>query len=155
MGGLPPPRPDQVERETPRGVAAGQRLLRLGGVPTSAGVLGATAQAPTAFYTFGQAGRLFTAGLSFAAVTNGAYTPGVLQLYARVTTQSGLVLCSVQLAIFAAGTGANGGDRFTGPQAGVPVAKGDKLILDVNNGVIIPGGNGVMHADCEVFFSLP
>lgn len=154
MGGLPPPRPDQLEEVTPRTTAPGQRILRLGGTPGSQSQLALPPQVATAFFTFPAAGRLFTAGIYLAGGTNNSYGTSVTQFYARLSTQSGIVLCSVQLAIAGPNQGQSGGDRFIAPAAGLPVAKGDKLLFDVNNNVGF-GTTGLMRADCEIFYTIP
>ena len=154
-GGLPPRRPDQHELPSPRGLSPGARIQRLGGTPQSQDQLNINSQAATSFYTFPAAGRLFTAGLAFAVGSDNSYTAAVDQFYARLTTQSGLVLCSVQLVIVQANDHDSGTDQWQGPQTGVPVNKGDQLILDVNNGAPVAGGFGAMRADCRVTFTIP
>jgi hypothetical protein len=79
----------------------------------------------------------------------------VTQFYARLLTASGIVLCSIQLVISGPTQADSNTDRFTGPDTGIPVDVGDQLILDVNNGVAVTGGQGLMRADCEVFFTTP
>lgn len=153
-GGLPPRRPDQRQLPTPRGAVPGARITRLGGTPGSQGTFGNGAQAPTAFFTFPSKSRIFNAGLTFTVGSNNTYAASVTPVYARVTTASGLVLCVVRLSVSAASQNANGGDRFAGPEAGVPVDKGDQLILDINNNVSL-GTGGLMSAECAVFFSTP
>lgn len=154
-GGLAPRRPDQIHVPAPRTIQPGARILRLGGTPQSADVLNQGAQAATPFYTFTKAARIHAAGLTFSVSTDASYTAATQQLYARVTTQSGLVLCHVQLSVSGPTQNEPGADRFKAPEAGVPVAAGDKLLLDVNNGTIVTGGHGTMHADCSVFFTIP
>jgi hypothetical protein len=150
------PRPDQRDTQaTPRSPAAGARLLRLGGVPKTASALNVTPQAATTFHTFGNAGRLFTVGLAFAAGSDASYSAAVDQFYARVVTISGLVLCSVQISISAPSDHDSGNAFWRGPEAGVPFAAGDGLQLDVNNGAGVSGGFGAMRADCEAFFAIP
>jgi hypothetical protein len=153
-GNLPPRRPDQQSLPAPRGTTPGARITRLGGTPGSKSAVGAGAQVPTAFYTFPQAGRLFAAEISFAVGTNASYSASVTQLYATVSTLSGLNLGTVELAVAAPSQAVNGQGGLTLPDAGVPVAAGDKLRLDVNNGASL-GIGGVMRATCEVFFTLP
>lgn len=153
-GQLPPRRPDQIGLDSPRSTTPGARITRLGGTPDSKSAVGAGAQAPTAFYTFAKSGRLFAAEISFAVGTNASYAASVTQLYAEVSTLSGLNLGTVELAVAGASQAVNGQGGLTLPDAGVPVAAGDKLRLDVNNGATL-GTGGVMRATCEVFFTIP
>jgi hypothetical protein len=112
------------------------------------------AQGPTAFITFPAAARLFAAELSFAVGTNGTYSGGVTQLYAQVATLSGIILGTVELAVSGPLQAVNGQGGLTFPETGVPVAKGDKLRLDVNNNVSL-GTFGVMRATASVFYAIP
>jgi len=153
-GGLPPRRPDQHELATPRGVTPGARITRLGGTPGSAPASANGAQLPTVFFTFNAKARIFTAGLSFTVGSNATYAASVTPIYAHVITASGLLLCVVRLSVSGPTQIANGGDRFQGPDAGVPVAKGDQLLLDINNNVSL-GTGGLMSAECAVFYSIP
>lgn len=153
-GQLPPLRPDQVAFPSPRGTTPGARITRLGGTPGSKSAVGAGAQVPTVFYTFTSAGRLFAAEISFAVGTNASYAASVTQLYAQISTLSGLFLGTVELCVSGAAQAVSGRGGLSLPSAGVPVAAGDKLRLDVNNGVSL-GTGGVMRATCEVFFTIP
>lgn len=154
-GGLPPRRPDQHQLATPRGAVPGARIQRLGGVPQSKDQLGVNQQAATAFYTFVKAARIFTASLSYAVGSDASYGASVSQFYARLSTASGLVLCSLQLVVCAPSDHDSGDADWTGPDTGVPVEVDDQLVLDVNNGAGVPGGFGLMRADCSVFFTIP
>jgi hypothetical protein len=153
-GGLPPRRPDQHDLPAPRGVTPGARITRLGGTPQSQSAT-AGSQAATAFYTFPAAGRLFASEISFAITSNNTFAAASQQLYARVSTQSGINLGNVQLSLSNANQIASGHGGLTLPDTGVPVAKGDKLLLDVNNGATVTGGQGTMRAECTVFFTIP
>jgi hypothetical protein len=155
-GGLPPRRPDQTGLPSPRGTAPGARIARIGGTPGGADQLNVNSQPATAFYTFAEAGRLFTAGLAFAVGSDASFTStAVDQFYARLSTASGLVMCSIQLAICAPSDHDSDTDDWAGPDTGVPVAAGDQLVLDVNNGAPVAGGFGAMRADCSVIFTIP
>jgi len=157
-GGLAPPRPDQRGDRAPRGTVPGARQQRLGGLPESQDQLSVSQQAPTAFHTFQFPGRLFSAGLTYAVGANASYAGSVTQFYARLYTLSGLVMCSIQIVLCAPSTGQQGNDRWTGPDTGFPVAAGDMLILDVNNGTPVgptPGAWGLMRSDCEISFTTP
>lgn len=154
-GGLPPRRPDQTGLPAPRGTAPGARITRIGGTPQGQDQLNVNSQAATAFYTFPKAARLFTAGLAYAVGSDATFAGSVDQFYARLSTASGLVLCSVQLVICTASDHDSDTDDWSGPDTGVPVAAGDQLVLDVNNGAPVTGGFGAMRADCNVIFTIP
>jgi hypothetical protein len=129
--------------------------VRLGGTPASATDQHAGALSPTVFYTFPSAGRIFACELTFTFGTNNAYAVGVQQLYARVTTASGIILGTVRLTATVPSQSGNGQGGITAPESGIPVAKGDQLIFDVNNGVTLTGNDGVMDAECSVLYSIP
>lgn len=121
----------------------------------SAQVLGANAQPPTAFFTFPGRGRLWKASLSFAVATNTSYSAAVTQFYARLLTGSGIVLPAgpIELAVSNHNQAVNDGEAID--LGGILVGANDTLMLDVNNGLPVPGGGGVMRASCVVLYSLP
>jgi hypothetical protein len=125
-------------------------------VPDSADSSVNGAQPPTVFYTFLQRGRIYSAFISFAAGTDNSYTAAVTQLYARVSTAiGGINLGTVRLVVVTANDHDSDTNNFTGPDAGIPVEAGEELLLDLNNGSPIPGGFGLMGADCSVFYTIP
>lgn len=159
-GGLPGRRPDQYHEPSPRSLTAGTRIQRLGGTPQSQGTTSG-AQVATVFYTFTAASRITAAEISFATASNASYTGGPQQLYARVTANTakfGIInLGNVQLALSGPTQTANGQGGIAAPDAGIPVAVGDTLLLDVNNNVSpgTGGTGGSMRAECSVLFLTP
>jgi len=117
----------------------------------SADAISVSPQAATAFFTFPKAAKIWGSHLSYAVGANSAYAAGNSQFYARVKTQSGFIMCTIELAVSDASQDPNGDGDPTFP--GVPVAAGDKLQLDVNNGVTVAGV--VQRASVVVFYSIP
>jgi hypothetical protein len=98
-------------------------------------VNGSAAASPYTIHTFGANGRLWYAHLSAAVATSSAYSGGLSGVFAELSTGSGLVLGVIELSIGAAGVSDSGnGDMSIG---GLPVASGDTLLLNVNNGTSI------------------
>lgn len=177
-GGLAPRRPDQHQQPTPRTVAPGSRATQVtnsktapltvqivnkagtpvitqdGGVANmaSADQLQVNQQVATSFHTFAAASRIWAVHLSFAAGSNAGYSASVTQLYAQVTTQSGIVLAVVELVIAGPAQADSGDGDLAIP--GIEVAQGDKLLLDVNNGVGL-GSGGLIRASTTVMYSTP
>ncbi len=103
------------------------------------------------FKTFGGAGRLWGVSLSYALQTDGTGPGAATQFFADIETGSGTTLAVVELGVSAANQAVNGQDG--GSFNGLPIANGDTLVLNVNN------GNAVTHcfqrASCLALFSIP
>ena len=102
-----------------------------------------------AFYTFTAAGRIWGATVSYAMGSSGG--TGSNQGYARVRIQGSTTLAIVECCV----VGAPSADSNTSDQSynGIPVPKGTKIQLDVNNNVTIAGV--VQRASGLVVVSMP
>jgi hypothetical protein len=103
------------------------------------------------FFTFGSAGRIWAVALSYFTTTNNSYSVSTSQTYAAVETQSGLTLGIVELGAADPNQGFSGQSNLT--FNGLPLAGGDKLILDVNNGTVVANLN--QRASAVVLYSIP
>lgn len=103
------------------------------------------------FFTFGNAGRIWAVALSYFVTTNSSYAVSTSATYAAVETGTGLTLGIVELG--AANPNQGFGGQSNLPFNGLPIAKGDSLKLDVNNGSVIANLN--QRASCVVLYSIP
>lgn len=107
---------------------------------------------PTTFYTFPAAGRLWGGTLSYDMATNNSAGGGTIQGYAAIITGSGITTGLVECNT----GGPSSANAVAVPLLGLgfPVASGDTLQIDVNNGVTM-GTNGVMRASVVAWVSVP
>jgi hypothetical protein len=105
----------------------------------------------TTFYTFPTTAHLWSATLAFTIVTAPAYTPGITKCFADLSTGSGIALLTVELGVAAV----NDHDSNTVAVGfnGIPVAAGDTLVLNINNGTTVPNLN--QQATAIVGFATP
>lgn len=101
--------------------------------------------------TFGQASRIWRAGISFSAATNNLYSSGITSLNAVMKTGGGVTLAVVEIAVGGPSQASQGGDSAQIP--GMPVEAGDTVTIDVNDGVSV--AQLVMRCSCTVLFSVP
>lgn len=101
------------------------------------------------FHTFGAAGRIWAAHLSFSLNGDSANTAAA-EAYATVDL-AGKILCVIELTVAGANTSNQGDDDLTIP--GMAAAVGDTLNLSVNGGAAVP--NCGMRASCVVLASFP
>lgn len=120
----------------------------------SAQVIGAGTQVATTFFTFPGRGRIWSAHLAFSMATNNSFAVATQQFYSLIKTGSGIVFGGpVELSISKSNDHANDGADLK--IDGMLVAANDTLQLDVNNGIAVTGGGGVMRASCVVLYSVP
>lgn len=116
---------------------------------------------PLTLFTFPSAGRIFGAHLSFSAGSNASYSGSVSSLYSQLLLAvSGIVLVPIELSICTISQNANGDGDPSFPEAGLPVAKGEMIQIDVNNGVGLvgsggPSTGGLIRASATVLYSIP
>ncbi len=103
-------------------------------------------------HTFAAASRLWALHLSFACATDASYTPALANVYAELKTGSGLALTLVELAVSDVKQAING-DSDQGYFNPIPVAAGNTLLLDVNNGAGVLGAT--LRASCSILYSSP
>lgn len=121
---------------------------------TSVVIEAQNAETPTTWFTFPAASTIWGAGLSFSVASNNSFTAATAQFYAKIFTGSGLALTRrVELSLGGPNHEIAGGADL--PIGGIPVAAQETLKIDVNNGVPVPSGGGVMHASAVVFYSTP
>jgi hypothetical protein len=120
-------------------------------VASASAKLIAPGSSPVTFHTFAAAGRLWQVSLSAAVNINASFT-GNASFYAQVKTGTGGI--TLELVELAAGT-APGQDSTHGDLQlnGLPVAAGETLMLDVNNGAAV--ANTSMRASGLVLYSVP
>lgn len=104
---------------------------------------------PYTVHTFGAAGRLWAAHLSFALSANNSHT-GNDQAFATLGINS-KVLIPIELAVGGSNSTDSGDGDLSMP--GYPVANGDELILNVNGGAAI--SQALMRASCVGLVSFP
>jgi hypothetical protein len=117
----------------------------------SATQIGVNAQGPTTFKTFGANSRIWYALLSFTVAVNSTFSASTTRVYARILA-AGIQLPIVELSV----ANPNQHADVAAPLVinGLPVANGQTLQLDVNNGTSL-GSQGVMSASCTVLYSTP
>lgn len=107
---------------------------------------------PYTVYTFPQNARLWTVQLTYAIASNNAYAGGTTQASAGLTLRSGLDLSIVEVSLGSTvGESDSNGDR--GNWNGLPIAQGDIITLDVNQGTSVTGVT--QRASCIITYSLP
>lgn len=107
---------------------------------------------PVSIFTFPQNARLWTVQLTYAIASNTAYAGGTTQCSAALSLVSGLELSMVECALGStAGQSDSNGDR--GTWNGLPIAAGDQITLDINQGTTVTGVS--QRASCIVTYSLP
>jgi hypothetical protein len=158
------PRPDQRHAAHAAGPGgsrsgAGDTASALGypGVPPavpnclSAQALRRTIAGAGAFYTFLGAGRIWTVLLSYTVNSFGSFVPPAVF---AATIQTGL--SSLPLAVVELSLAANPDkDAGTCPVSynGLPVQRGDSLVLTINGGTVVSGAN--QEASAVVLYSIP
>lgn len=143
---------------TGQGISSNTGTALTAGVPPGVPALKAASvlrqppnSSPAVFFTFPSAGRIWSGVLSAAVVTANSYPNSVQELYCELRTGSGLILGVTELAISVAGQIDSNSVSMT--INGLPVAAGDTLVLDINNGGNI--GNGSLRASAAVLYSTP
>lgn len=104
-----------------------------------------------AFKTFGGAGRIWRVRLASSVASDNTFSGAPAQLIHDIETGSGTTLAVAELSISGPLQSVPGGDSdlFNG----LPIANGDTLILNVNNGVSVSGVT--QRASALVLYSIP
>jgi hypothetical protein len=153
------PRPDQQASPShpvsAGGVSLGQMNL---GVPPGVGqiasvkhLFGGPSGSPYTLFTFPKKGRIWGASLSVSIAASASYAGATSNVYAELATGSGITLEIVELAV----TNINQVEVDHGdmPLNGLPIAAGDTILLDVNNGTLI--SDTTIRASGFVLYSVP
>lgn len=107
----------------------------------------------TTVITFPSTSRIWAVHLSFAAATSNTYAAGTItNLFAQLSTGSGLALTVVEL-IVSGPTQVDNSDSDLVFTSGLAVNGGDTLQLNVNGGTVL--SNGAMRASCTALYSTP
>jgi hypothetical protein len=103
------------------------------------------------FFNFGGSGRVWTVMLSYTVVAGSTFAP-TARFAATITTGLGaLPLAVVELSLAAPSHEDSGGCVV--PLNGLPLIKGDSLILTINGGVAVSGVD--QEASAVVLYSIP
>lgn len=105
------------------------------------------------FKTFGSAGRIWRVRLASSVASDNTFTAATppAQLIHDIETGSGTTLAICEMSI--SGPNQTVPDGDSGTFNGLPVAQGDTLVLNVNNGVTVSGV--VQRASALVLYSIP
>lgn len=103
------------------------------------------------FFTFPNAGRVWTVMLSYMVVSGSTFTPTAKFAATISTTLGGLPLAVVELAL--GNVNHENSGTCVVPYNGLPIIQGDGLTLTINGGVTVAGAD--QEASAVVLYSIP